>query len=230
MAAFSTSSSASLSFSVISTSAFLASTRAANSLRKVLKGLIFFWASVSFCCNAEYSARAFFRVSAAYFRALVSLRLICFRASAILSCPSFADTSISSIAAFKMSPSSSGGSAINGAAMSATDSTESSAAATSSIIAGSVSCSSCVSFSSAFFCASCDSACLFALCMPCWAFWRNPFTLLSSAVRFAWTPLTLGESLDSSVTDPTAAAPPFLASLMSAVRDLCISSSDVCCC
>mmetsp|Transcript_74465 Transcript_74465/g.240796 ORF Transcript_74465/g.240796 Transcript_74465/m.240796 type:complete len:273 (-) Transcript_74465:160-978(-) len=123
----------------------------------------------------------------------------------------------------------SGGSAMRGAAMSATDSTASSAAVTSSMEAGRDSCRSLVSFSSAFFCCSCVSACLLAFCAACTALWANALTLLSSADKLVCKVLTLGDNLDSSVTELVAPTPPFLASLMSAVRDFCTSSNAVCC-
>mmetsp|Transcript_70862 Transcript_70862/g.200792 ORF Transcript_70862/g.200792 Transcript_70862/m.200792 type:complete len:383 (+) Transcript_70862:3928-5076(+) len=65
MVAFSVSTSTFSSFSLISVSCFLASTRPRKSFWKVLKGFSFVWASVSFCWSTEHSASAFFLASGA---------------------------------------------------------------------------------------------------------------------------------------------------------------------
>mmetsp|Transcript_92281 Transcript_92281/g.238929 ORF Transcript_92281/g.238929 Transcript_92281/m.238929 type:complete len:268 (-) Transcript_92281:653-1456(-) len=216
--AFSTSSSAVVSFSISSCSDFLAWTRALNSFWKDLKGLSFFCASVNFCCIEENSVRAVLRVSGANFLAPCSLRLISDLASLILFCASAAAVSISSNAFFRRSASSSGGSATSGAAIMPTASTESSAAETISLAGGKDS-------SNSLAC----SASFFASAAPAWSLVKRLFTRVASAAKPVWRTLNFGDSLESSVTEGVADTPPFLASVMSCVKDFCAAAKAVCC-
>mmetsp|Transcript_1647 Transcript_1647/g.5083 ORF Transcript_1647/g.5083 Transcript_1647/m.5083 type:complete len:266 (-) Transcript_1647:317-1114(-) len=127
------------------------------------------------------------------------------------------------MAELKGSPSS-GGSTNNGAARSTTEETPFSAVATRSFTKGRDSSKSLLSCSSAFFCCSLASAAfVVAWILVSWA-----LTLLSSAVTPPWRVLTLGDSLDSSWTELAPAAPPFLASAMSLVMEVCSSMRDFC--
>mmetsp|Transcript_70863 Transcript_70863/g.200806 ORF Transcript_70863/g.200806 Transcript_70863/m.200806 type:complete len:313 (+) Transcript_70863:3636-4574(+) len=154
---------------------------------------------------------------------------VCFRASMILFCASPADVSISSIAFFRVSPSSSRGSAMSGSAMAWTESTESSARVTSSITAGSASESSLPSRSSACLFCSCSSACFLAVWALSAAFCTCPLSLVISDVMLACRALAFGISFDSSLTELLTAQPPFLTSLMSCIRDFGSSISMVSC-
>mmetsp|Transcript_15113 Transcript_15113/g.24674 ORF Transcript_15113/g.24674 Transcript_15113/m.24674 type:complete len:289 (-) Transcript_15113:781-1647(-) len=215
MAAFSTSSSTSPSFSAISWTAFLASTRWANSRLKFLYGVNFFWASASFCCMAVKSASAFFLTSGAKFLATCSLELIDCRASVSLFCASVAAVSISSNMCFKESPASSGGSVMIGEAMIPTASTASSAASTVSCTIGRVSSNSCWCFSSnSLFCAWL-AASFFACSSFFAAVETKPFSLVSSDETLDIAIRSFCTRFDSSTTFGCPAGPPFLASVIS---------------
>mmetsp|Transcript_28313 Transcript_28313/g.81320 ORF Transcript_28313/g.81320 Transcript_28313/m.81320 type:complete len:253 (+) Transcript_28313:440-1198(+) len=212
---FSTSNSLVASLSVSSCRDFRASARARNSFLKDLYGLSFFWASVSFCWRPENSVKATLRVSGANFRACCNFKLICERASVIFVCESAAASSISSVALLRMSPSSSGGSAMRGAAIMTMASTESSAVETVSFVDGSASFSSLESRSSATLFTSAISACFLALTAPVVAFVNQALIFVISAAMPVCSVRSLGDSLESSVTELMAGAPPFLASVMS---------------
>mmetsp|Transcript_54009 Transcript_54009/g.158927 ORF Transcript_54009/g.158927 Transcript_54009/m.158927 type:complete len:525 (-) Transcript_54009:559-2133(-) len=224
MAAFSTSISASVSFSVMSARAFRASTRTWNSFLKDLNGFSFRWASVSFVCIFENSRRAVLRVSGAYFLVAFSLSVTSLRASVILVCASSAAASTSA-KTFARTSSPTGGSAMYGEAISETASVPSSAAWTRSRTAGKTASKSFASASSCFFIFSLFSAAAFSLTTLFFACMTLPFVLTSSALTSCCSVLSRGESFESSVTLAVAGTPPLRASAMSAVRDFCSSSS-----
>mmetsp|Transcript_94736 Transcript_94736/g.289836 ORF Transcript_94736/g.289836 Transcript_94736/m.289836 type:complete len:448 (-) Transcript_94736:292-1635(-) len=227
--AFSASNSAADNLSASSTKCFLAATRALKSLPNVLYGLTRFCASVNFCCRPENSPSAIFRASGANFLAAWSFALISLRASVIFSCTSLAEVSTSSIACFNKSLDSSGGSSTRGAASAWTDSAASSHCATSSLVAGKMSCSSLPSRSSAAWFAAAVSACFLAFAAPACAFVVRARTFWISMANCVCIVRSFGDSFDNSVTEPVAAWPPRRASAMSSVRDFCASCMAVCC-
>mmetsp|Transcript_91578 Transcript_91578/g.255867 ORF Transcript_91578/g.255867 Transcript_91578/m.255867 type:complete len:293 (+) Transcript_91578:5002-5880(+) len=155
--------------------------------------------------------------------------LMSFLASVIFSCASLAALSISSMACFKRSPDSSGGSAMSGAAKDVTASTASTDKATTSCVAGNASSSFLQSVSSCAFVAAAVSAAFFALATVACALDCIALTFWFSSASCCWTFLNRGDNFENSVTMVVAEGPPRRASLMSTVRDFCTSCKTACC-